>query len=54
MKAFKSNTLFKNHASTMEWILVVLAIVVISVGTLRQPNSETNPLVPQLSDVTGD
>ena len=53
MKAFKSNVLFKNDASTMEWMLVLSATVVISVGALGQPNSETNPLVPQLSNLTG-
>ena len=36
MKAVKSNFNVKNNASAMEWLLVAVAIIVISVGALGQ------------------
>jgi len=54
MKAVKSNFNVKNNASAMEWLLVAVAIIVISVGALGQFKSETRSVSSQFAGTISD
>ena len=54
MKAVKSNFNVKKNASAMEWLLVAVAIIVISVGALGQFKSETRSFSSQFAGTISD
>ena len=54
MKAVKSYFNVKNNASAMEWLLVAVAIIVISVGALGQFKSETRSLSSHCAGTISD